>query len=165
MKKETLIAYGIGIAALALVYAPAFAQSGETFKLHCHGVGYAPPEPLGDRKGHSISVPEYTCRVEGGPSDGGVTTGTGIWEWHGANAVLLSGMGVTRKPGVTLAYRINKENGALVMSDGKVTGFAGSGSGRYTMATGAAAALKGKPFSFTFKTTDPHQFVVDVTNE
>jgi len=144
---------------------PASAQSGQSEKLICNDVGYNPAQPLGDRKGHGISVGHASCRVEGGPLDGGVMTGTSIWEWHKTNAVMLSSIGVSRKPGTTLAYQNRKGKMSLIMSDGKVTGFQGSGQGRCTMATGAAAARKGKAYSFTFKSTGPGQFEIEVTYE
>jgi len=163
MKKGKLLAFGIGIAGLALMHAPAFAQPGSNEQLHCNGAGYNPPQPLGDEEGHSISVSKYTCRIDGGPLDGGIVTGSSIWEWHKSHAVLLSGMGVTRKPGTTLAWTQLSGKMALIMSEGKVTGFQGSGRGRATLATGQAAERKGKSYSFTFKSVGRGQYVVDVT--
>lgn len=163
MKSKKMLAYCIGIAGLALIQMPASAQSGQGERLHCNAVGYNPPRPLRDEKGHAISVSEFTCRVEGGPLDGGLVTGKSIWEWHKSNAVLLSGMGVTHKPGTTLAWTQHVGKMALIKSDGKVTGFQGSGRGRATLATGAAAERKGKAYSFTFKSVGPGQYVVDVT--
>jgi hypothetical protein len=165
MNSKRLLAFCIGITGLALVHVPASAQSGKAEQLHCNSVGYSPSQPLGDQKGHSVSVGDFTCRVEGGPLDGGVVTGSGIWEWHKTRAVLLSGMGVTRKPGTTLAWKQLSGKMELIMSDGKVTGFQGSGRGRATLATGAAAERKGKAYSFTFKTVEPGQWLVDVTYE
>ena len=106
-----------------------------------------------------------TCRVEGGATDGGVLTGTTIYEWDKGVATLLSGLGVTRKPGATTAYQHTEGKQSLVMTDGKVTGATGSGRGRYTLATGAAAANNGKTYSYTFRTTAPGQFIVDVKND
>jgi len=94
--------------------------------------------------------------------DGGVVTGGAVWEYDKANAVQLSGSGVTRKPGATAAYQNTEGKLALTMTNGKVTGFTGTGRGHYTMATGAAAAWNGKGYSFTFATTGPSSFVVDV---
>jgi hypothetical protein len=155
----------IAVAALALGSAGAFAQSGSTARLYCHAVGASPPEALGDREGHAFSVGQITCRVEGGATDGGVLTGITIYEWDKGSATLLSGSGVTRKPGATTAYQHTEGKQALVMTDGKVTGAEGSGRGRYTMATGAAAVNNGKTYSFTFKTTAPGQLIVDVKND
>jgi hypothetical protein len=162
MKKGKLLAYCIGIAGLALTHAPAFAQSGSTEHFQCNAVGYNPSQPLGDQKDHSVSVSEFTCRVEGGPLDGGIVTGSSIWEWHKSNAALLSGMGVTRKPGTTLAWKQLSGKMTLIMSEGKVTGFEGSGQGRATLATGEAADRKNKTYSYTFKSAAHGQYVVDV---
>ncbi len=150
-------------AALALGSAGADAQSGSTVKLHCFSVGNgAPPEALGDREGHALSVGQVTCRVEGGPVDGGIFTGSTIAEWDKGSAVVLSASGVTRKPGAVLASQTTEGKQSLVMTDGKVTGMTGSGRGRYTLATGSAASLAGKTFSYTFNTTGPGQFLVEV---
>jgi hypothetical protein len=163
MNSKRLLACCIAIAGFALTHALAFAQSGQAERLHCNSVGYNPSEALGDQKGHSISAAQFSCRVEGGPLDGGLVTGGSIWEWHKSHAVLLSGMGVTRKPGTTLAWKQLNGKMELIMAEGKVTGVQGSGRGRVTLATGAAAERKGKSSSFTFKSVGPGQFVVDVT--
>jgi len=155
----------IAFAALTLGSAGAFAQSGATAKLYCHSVGASPPEALGDREGHAITVGEITCRVEGGATDGGVLTGTTIYEWDKGSATMLSGIGVTRKPGATTAYQHTEGKQSLVMTDGKVTGATGSGRGRYTMATGVAAVNNGKTYSYTFRTIAPGQFIVEVKND
>ncbi len=155
----------IAVAGLAQASGTALAQPAPSSRLFCHAVGNSPPEPLGDREGHSISVGEITCRVEGGPGDGGVLTGTTIYEWDKTSGVLLSGVGVTRKPGATSAFQHTEGKIALVVADGKVTGSTGTGRGRYTMATGAAASFAGKTYSYSFRSAGPGQFVVDVKND
>jgi hypothetical protein len=155
----------ICLAAFALVSAGAAAQSGATAKLYCHTVGNGAPEALGDREGHTVAVGQFTCRVEGGLTDGGILTGTTINEWDKGNAVVLSASGITRKPGAVTAYQILEGKQSLVMTDGKPTGITGSGRGRYTLATGSAASLAGKTYSYTFSTTGPGQFVVDVKQD
>jgi hypothetical protein len=152
----------LGVAILVVMTGSVFAQSGESSRLFCHSVGNSTPEPLGDRDGHSISVAEVSCRVEGGLTDGGILTGTGITEWDKTNGVLLSGSGVTRKPGATTAYRNTEAKVALTLADGKVVGSTGSGRGLFTMATGTAASLSGKTYTFTFKSVGPGQTVFDV---
>jgi len=97
--------------------------------------------------------------------DGGVLTGTTIYEWDKGVATQLSGIGVTRKPGATTTYQHTEGKRSLVMTDGKVTGATGSGRGRYTLATGATVANNGKTYSYTFRTTAPGQFIVDVKND
>jgi hypothetical protein len=91
-----------------------------------------------------------------------VLTGTTIYEWDRTNGVLLSGLGVTRKPGATTAYEHSGGKISLIIADGKVAGSTFSGRGRITMATGAAASLQGKTYSYSGKTTGPGQFNVDV---
>ena len=94
----------------------------------CQRSAAAPPEPLGDREGHSISVEQHSCRVEGAYA-GGVSTDTIIWEWDGAKAVELSNVGVVRKPGSTLTWKGTEGKLTLTITDGKVTGCTGSGRG------------------------------------
>ncbi len=162
MTSNRLLVSCIGIAGFVVMSASAFAQSGLSFRLLCFTVGGGAPEPLGDRDGHSISAGEASCRVEGGVMDGGILTGTAIFEWEKTNGVLLSGSGVTRKPGATAAYQNTEAKIALTLSDGKVVGSSGSGRGRYTMTTGAAAALSGKTYAYTFKSVGPGQIAYDV---
>ena len=149
----------------AVVCAPAHAQTPIAYKCHCHTAGTAPQEALGDREGHAVSAGSYTCRVEGGPLDGGVLTGTNIYEWDKASAVGLSGNGVGRKPGATLVYQLGEFKNALTMADGKVTGFLATGSGTYKLATGTAASLAGKSFSYSARPAGPGQFTIDVKVE
>lgn len=165
MNNKKLLLHSIAVAASALICTSVAGQTGDSSRLFCTVVGSNAPEPLGDREGHSIAVGQLTCRVEGGPLDGGVLTGTSINEWDKTSAVLLSGSGVTRKPGATSAYQNTEGKGALTLTDGKVSGFTGSGKGRWTMATGTAAALKGKTYSYTFKSTSPGQLMFDVKND
>jgi hypothetical protein len=155
------ITIGIGFTVLA---ACANAQ-GMSYSLSCQSVGSNPPEPLGDREGHSISSGEISCRADGGPLAGGVMTGMTIYEWDKGNGVMLAGSGIIRKPGATSAYRISEGKIALVMTDGKVTGTTGSGKGVYTLATGTAAVLAGKSFTYSTKPTGPGQFALDVKVE
>ena len=163
MTGQKLLAFCIGIAGLALIQLPAFAQ--KTDKLRCQNVGYNPSQPIGDSKGHAISASEYTCVVEGGPANGAVVTGTTIWEWRKANAKMLSGIGVGRKPGTIYSYENTSGKAALIMSDGKVVGVEGSGRGRFTMMSGPIAKEYGKAYSWTFKTTGAGIFEIEVVHE
>ena len=136
-----------------------------SFYFSCQSVGSSPPEPIGDREGHSISSGEVSCRGEGGPLVGGVMTGVTTYEWDKSNGVLLSGSGIIRKPGATTAYRITEGKIALVMTDGKVIGTTAAGKGVYTLATGSAASLAGKSFTYSTRPTAPGQFAIDVKVE
>jgi hypothetical protein len=81
--------------------------------------------------------------------DGALATIQEIWEWDGTNGKLLLESGVIRKPGAIATYDLTEGKIALTMTDGKVTGFTASGKGRCPTATGLAASLAGK--SWTWK--------------
>jgi len=154
---------GIAAAGLAFVVVTPNAVAQETtFTSTCQEFGGGAPEQLGDREGHAISVGNYSCRMDSGPLSGGVLTGTGIWEWDKGNAKLISNGGVIRKPGASAAYQITEGKLALTITDGKVTGATGAGEGIYSVAVGDAAALNGKSFSWTTKSTGPAMFQIDV---
>jgi hypothetical protein len=142
---------GTAAAALAFVgFAPSAIAQEVVTKFFCQAVGGSgAPEPLGDREGHSITVLTASCRNVGGVLDGSLTTAHEIWEWDGTNAKMLLEIGVIRKPGTIATFELTEGKLALTMTDGKVTGFAASGKGRWPTATGAAASLAGK--SWTFK--------------
>lgn len=152
------------IAAVIGLSGSSAAESSHSYRLSCHAIGNSPAEPLGDREGHALTVGQATCRVEGGPLDGGVQTGMVIWEWDGPNGVALSGMGVTRKPGATAVVAIMEAKAALTVVDGKITGIAGSGRAVYKVATGSAASLQGKTYTYTFGSTGEPQnyWTVDI---
>jgi hypothetical protein len=88
-------------------------------------------------------------------------TGTGIWEWNGPNAVLVSQLGAIRKPEGTVAFVDTRGTLALTMADGKVTGWASEGRVTFPVATGSAASLAGKSGIWTAKPTGPAQFAVE----
>jgi hypothetical protein len=146
---------------LALGAPSAIAQE-ITYTWTCQDVGIDPPEALGDKEGHSISVNLASCHSESEPMRGAVLTGTTIWEWNGPKAVLLSSNGVIRKPGGTAVYQNSGGELALTMTDGKVTGFAASGKGDEKLATGSLAALAGKPYTWRAKPAGPGQFTIEV---
>ena len=50
---------------------------------------------------------------------------------------------------------------ALTMVEGKVTGWTASGRGTYPIATGSAASLAGKSFTWTIKSAGPGQFTME----
>ena len=148
--------------AIALLAVSASGQEKISFSYTCQSVGSSPPEPIGDREGHSISSGEVSCRAEGGPLLGGVLTGTMIYEWEKGAGVLLAGSGIVRKPGATTAFRLIEGKIALIVTDGKVTGTIASGKGIYTLASGSAATLAGKSFTYSSRPTAPGLFMVDV---
>ena len=156
-----LKASGITAALAFAAFAPGAVAQEITDTYTCLSLGAGAPEPLGDRDGHSISIGEYSCRVDSGPMSGGVVTGTGILEWDGPNAVMRSNSGVMRKPGATVVYVGTEGKLALTMTDGKVTGFTASGRGTNVVATGSAASVAGKSTTWTAKSTGPGQFAIE----
>ena len=158
-----------GLAAAALAFAalaPSAVAQENTTVWACQAVPGSPPEPLGDREGHSISVGQYSCRAESGPWAGSVGTGTSIYEWDGPKAVELANSGVARKPGATLAWKGTEGKVTLTMTDGKVTGWTGSGRGTNLLATGGWASKAGTSYTCTWKCVGPaSQFSVECTNE
>ena len=146
--------------ALAAVMPSAVAQQ-NTMTYTCRDIGVAPPEPLGDREGHSISVSAYSCLVDSGPLAGGVLTGWNVWEFDGPNGVLRSSIDVARKPEAISVYQESDAKLALTITDGKVTGFTASGGGTWLVASGSAASLAGKSTTWTAKSTGPGQFTIE----
>jgi hypothetical protein len=153
-----------GIATAAIPFA-AFAPSAVAeeiiVKYACQNVGAFAQEPLGDREGHSISIGQFSCRVDAGPMSGGVMSGTTVWEWDKTNAVLVVGNGVVRKPGATVVYQDVDGKLALTLADGKVTGYTASGHVSFPIATGGGASLAGKSATWTSKPTGPDQFDIE----
>jgi hypothetical protein len=155
------------VAAIAYAAFPLSVVAQEmSFKLICQEVGGAGnPEPAGDREGHFISVDHYSCRMEGGPMDGAVVTGNGVTDWDKTSGTLVLGDAAVRKPGGFAAYQDTEGKVALTLADSKVTGARGVGKVRWVFATGSAAPLAGKTFSYTFKTTGVGQWEAEATSE
>lgn len=159
---------GVATAAIALSgISPAALAQGSTFTSTCQEIASGAPEPRGDREGDLISVEQDRCRVDSGPLTGGVLVEAIIWEWDKTktNAVLLSGSGVIRKPGSTVAFQITEGKLTVTITDGKVTGATSSGRGNDGVATGGAASLAGKSYTWSTKSTGKLQFVLDVELE
>jgi hypothetical protein len=133
-----------------------------SYRLLCQTVGTSPPESLGDREGHSISVVQQSCRVEGGPMEGAIMTGSVVYEWDKAQGIGLSGHAVMRKAGATVVLQLGEFKNALTMTDGKATGFLGTGQGSYKLVTGSATVLAGKTFTYVGKPSGPGQYTVEI---
>ena len=138
-----------------------FAQSGSTSKSICMSTGSSTPEAIGDRDGHFVQVSTSTCRIEGGPLDGGVMTQNSIWEMDKANANLTSGNGVVRMAGGVAIYQTTGGSRTLIIKDGKVAGWTASGKSVFVTGAGSAAAVAGKPFSWTARLTGLNQYTID----
>ena len=144
---------GVVSAAIAFAaFAPSAVADKIIVKYACQNVGAFASEPLGDREGHSISVGQFSCRVDAGPMSGGVMSGTAIWEWDKTNAVLVVGQRRRlHKPGATVVYQ-DMDGGklALTLADGKVTGYTASGRRPVSrLRPAVAASLAGKSATWT----------------
>ena len=139
------------VAAVAFMAVAPSAVAEEATKNVCQYIGHDSPENLGDREGHGIVVVSSTCRVESGPLEGGVLTAQYVWEFDKTTGTLIFGGGVVRKPGATVVYQYTEGNWAVTMTDGKPTGIISSGKGRWPVASGSAASLAGKTFTWTSK--------------
>jgi hypothetical protein len=153
---------GFAAAAIGLVVlAPNAVAQEAASTWTCQDVGAPQPEPIGDREGHTIFVGSFSCRIAGGALDGGVATGSDVWEADGPKATRLSTQGVIRKPGAFAAWSGGTGTNVFTITDGKMTGWAASGTGKNVLATGVWAPLSGKTDKWTAKPTAPGQFTVD----
>ena len=162
---KNLLRFG-GSTAVALAFA-ASAPSAVAQELRghnvCREVGAFTPEQLGDHDGHALSISQASCQVTEGPTAGAVQTETNMLEWDGPKAKELSGYGVARKPGATYAFQHTDGTLEIMVTDGKPSGWVGSGHGIVTLATGSWASLNGKTYEWSGKGTGPNVFEVDYT--
>ena len=145
--------------------ASAYAQSQVSYAMTCYSAGSNAVEPVGDRPGHAFETGEYTCNVVGGPMDGAVETGTYVWEWDKTAIAALVNTGIDRKPGSMAVFQDSEGKATAIMSDGKITGFTGSGRGKILSSAGAAANWSGRSYSYTFQSTGFNQFAVGIRIE
>jgi hypothetical protein len=143
-----------------IAVAPAHAED-NTNVWTCWDLHGPPPEPVGDRPGHSLAYNQVVCRVESGPLAGGLATGDMSWEWDGANSKELTFRLIVHKPGASAVLRGTSGGMALIMTDGKVTGVTGSGRYDYVLTTGSWAPLAGKSETWTFKGLSPQDFSIE----
>jgi hypothetical protein len=134
-------------------------------RLHCQNIPGVRDDIVGG-SGRALIAGGYSCRVEGGPMSGGITTGSSIGEANGDTFVGFSGGSVTRKPGSLLvAMHGEFSSKTLRDADGKVKDVQGTGRGRYVLATGDATPFSGKGYRYVTRVTGPGMFDVDVTPE
>lgn len=115
---------------------------------------------MGDRQGHAIQVSSSTCMHEGDVLDGAILTQNTIWEVDKTGALVASN-GVARKPGGMAVYQVKVGSVTYLTKDGKPAGWTGAGKGVYTLASGSAASLSGKTFTWTGHSTGPRTYVVE----
>jgi hypothetical protein len=163
--RNVLKASGIVAAVVFAAFAPGAIAEELSFKLICQDIGAGANEPVGDHENHVISVDQYSCRMETGPMSGAVLTGSDVIEWDNTNGVEVLGSAAVRKPGGFAVYQDMEGKFAVAIADGKVTGFSGAGKVHWVVATGSAAPLAGKTFSYTMKSTGAGQWEADATSE
>jgi hypothetical protein len=141
------------VAAVAFVAAAPSARAEDVARNKCQTIGQNGFQKLSDRADHGLDIVTASCRVATGPIDGGVITAQYFWEWDKNAATLIYGGGVVRKGDATLVYQYTEGTITPIMTDGKATGYSSGGKGRWPIATGAAASLAGKTFTWTSKAT------------
>jgi hypothetical protein len=164
MLRMTLHTALLAVAATIGIPAGVAAQS-ITIKSSCVNTTPFVVETAGAQAGPGIAERPYACVVSGGLLDGGTLTGVNIWEVRGADWTTVSGVGVIRRADGYLVHTLTDSKLAFQVKDGKVVGWSGTGSGRYTSAGGVAAPWAGKRFSFKFAPTGPTSYVVETTVE
>ena len=130
----------------------------------CQYIEAPTAEPFGNEEGQGISVRDYSCQVTQGPLSGGVLTARAVWEMDKSGGKLLLGGGVIRKAGAMAVVQLADGKLEYVTTDG-VTEVRTSGRGNYLLASGAAASLSGKTFTYLTKSTAPSQFYFEDRRE
>jgi len=134
------------LAASALLCAASVAEAkGEVYRSRCNRVN-PPAEDIIDRPDHRVTSSQSVCEVSGGVLGGGIMTAHTIYEWNGQKATLLSGGGVMRKAGMVVVYK--HLEGHTDLTDPKSKQYAGTGRGVIAIASGAAASMTGKTYTF-----------------
>jgi hypothetical protein len=142
----SLYAGGLSMIALALAAPGAIADEAAGLWT-CQVISDSHDDPIGD--GHALDTISYSCRIEGGPLNGGMVNGTEIAEWTGGKYARIAAMGVVRKPGAIAIYSGGSASSTPTMENGKVTGWVGVGKDDYVFGSGDWAFLAGKSSSFT----------------
>ena len=131
----------------------------------CRYIEAPTAEPFGNEEGHGISVRDYSCQLTQGPLSGGVLTARAVWEIDKSGGRLLLGGGIIRKPGAMAVLQLSEGKLEYVTKNGDVTEVRTSGRGAYLLASGGAASLSGKTFTYNTKTTAPAQFYFEDRRE
>ncbi len=160
MKINEVIVNTTAVIALSLTSGLALAQAA-AFQSNCTFHGWLARDPIGDREGHGLQVSAATCAVTGGVLDGTVETHHAIYEHDKGAASQHAADSVFRKPGARAVARMTSGTLEIVMKDGKPAGWTASGKGVWAMATGTAAPLAGKTFTYAARSTGPLSYVLE----
>jgi len=122
---KTVTAIAAGFVASLCLPLEAPAQTPPAYRLICQAFGASTREELVDRQGHAVTTGGTSCRVEGGPVNGGVTTIAGVSEADGDVSTVLVTHAMTRKPGSMVLTVGEAGKSTLVKNaEGEVTGTA-----------------------------------------
>jgi hypothetical protein len=154
---------GTTLLALALM-SPTTQSSAQTVAIRtlCTSHGPNVNEAMPDREGQTVLVADATCIIQGGPMDGAIETQQNVWHFDKAAGTLVSSHGVSRKPGSMAVYLNRTGTLTFQMTEGKVTGWTSSGTGRYPLGAGAATSLAGKSYTWTASPTGPRSYAVSL---
>jgi hypothetical protein len=160
--RKSLIAC-IVVAAPALLCAANVAQAkGESYRSYCNFFGAKGADKIGDRPDHNVTVGNVVCEVTGGVLEGGIMTAQTIYEWDGPKATLLMGNGVLRKDGMLVVYK-HTEGHTEIVHEGNVTHYNATGKGIVAFASGPAASMSGKTYTFKIVTPPVGKYYFEVT--
>jgi hypothetical protein len=121
-----------------------------------------PPEPLGDRLGHAVQLVSATCTGATGAREGHVTTIQALWEQDLAGSKLVTGDAIVRERGAVMAYHLTEGVQYPVMKDGRAAGWTATGRGIYTIASGIAASLLHRTFSWIARSTSAQGWLLEL---
>jgi hypothetical protein len=164
MKSKRHHSFYVGpLSVLLAVFAASGAKAQETGHEVCRSIGGFTPEQLGDRENHALFMSQGSCEETEGLLAGAVENETGVVEWDGPHAKELSGFGIVRKPGATIAFQDLDGQVELTMTDGKPTGWTAKGHSVVTLATGPWSSRLGRTSSWTVKSTGANTYETNYT--
>ena len=141
--------------ALSLIGTSGFAFAGMIGRYECSIIGLPMQDPVGDRTGHMLVTVQYSCFGVDGLLKGTVHTVSSVSEWDGPQGTFLIGGGTQRAPGGLAVTQITDGTASVIKPGG---GTESKGTGVFKFASGTLAALSGKSFKFTTKSTGDLRF-------
>jgi hypothetical protein len=139
---------------LGLIGASGSAFAGMIGRYECSIIGLPMQDPVGDRPGHMLVTVQYSCFGVDGLLKGTVHTVSSVSEWDGPQGTFLIGGGTQRAPGGLAVTQITDGTAWVI----KPSGTESKGTGIFKFASGTLAALSGKSFKFTTKSTGDLRF-------
>jgi hypothetical protein len=112
-------------------------------------------EAVGDREGHTIATGQSVCTGTSGVLKDSVWVFSVLFSYDKTEGTIIDSSSIVKKPGTLAVTKAVDLKQTLVMTDGKLTGYTGSGHIAFPIATGDAAALAGKTVEVTWKNNTP----------